>query len=232
MAASDAIQPGGESLRGSDAVPESGDVTDLQPDVERIHRAIRREPRDPTEGNEVPPVVFWAAIALALVWAGFYLGRYGGRFDTTTHIAFGERQPGIVQAAADQQQAAVTDPVAAGKAVFEKHCQSCHQQNGLGLAGAFPPVVGSEWVVGDEKVLIRILLHGLAGPVVVKGVTYNGAMPAWEQVLSDQEIAAVATYLRQWKPNAAPAVAPQSVAAERTANEARTTPWTAQELKP
>lgn len=220
-----------DGARGSDAVPESGDATDLQPDVERIHRAIRREPRDPTEGNEVPPWAFWASIAIAFVWAGWYVGRHGGTFDTATHVEFASREPGIAQVAADQQQLAVTDPVEAGKAVFLKHCQACHQANGQGIAGAFPPVVGSEWVTGDERVLVRILLHGLQGPVQVRGVTYNGAMPAWEQVLSDQEIAAVSTYLRQWAPNAAGPVAVDVVKGEREAHEARTQPWTAAELQ-
>lgn len=232
MAASDAARPGGEEIRGSDAVPESGDVLDLQPDVERIHRAIRREPRDPTEGDEVPPSAFWGAIAIALVWAGWYLGRFGGEFSPRTHLEFAQREPGIARTAANQQAAATNDPVAAGQAIFAQHCQSCHQQNGQGLAGAFPPIVGSEWVTGEALVVVRILLHGLQGPIQVKGATYNGAMPAWQGVLSDQEIAAVATYIRQWKPNAAGAVAPDLVQQERAASKDRTAPWTAAELKP
>ena len=220
-----------DGARGSDAVPESGDATDLQPDVERIHRAIRREPRDPTEGNEVPPSAFWGAIAIAFVWAGWYVGRFGGSFDTTTHVEFASRQPAIAQVAADQQNLAVSNPVEAGKAVYLKHCQACHQANGQGVAGAFPPIVGSEWVTGDATTVIRILLHGLQGPITVKGNPYNGAMPAWEAVLSDQEIAAVATYIRQWAPNAAGPVAADAVKAEREKDASRTQPWTAAELR-
>jgi cytochrome c553 len=112
-----------------------------------------------------------------------------------------------------------------------KNCQGCHQETGLGLAGAFPPVVGSEWVTGPSETLVRVLLHGLQGPVQVQGATYNGAMPAWKDVLKDGEIAAVATYIRQWAPNAAPAVPLDQVATLRTAGAGRRAAWNAGELK-
>src|SRR5688500_11496772 len=79
----------------ADVVPEAGRGVDLQPDVERIHRAIRREPHDPVEGREPAPWFFVAAVALALFWGGWYLGRYGGDFGLATHVAFAARQPGI-----------------------------------------------------------------------------------------------------------------------------------------
>ena len=225
MAATERAEP------GVGVVPEAGGTVDLQPDVERIHRAIMREPRDPTEGREAPPWFFVAAVALALFWGGWYLGRFGGTFDTATHVFMDDRQPVIAAAAARQATAAVTNPVAAGKNVYAKHCVGCHQETGLGLAGAFPPVKNSPWVTGPSETLVRILLHGLQGPIEVGGTPYNGAMPAWKDVLKDEEIAAVATYLRQWAPNAAPAVPVDQVAALRTAHADRTGAWTAVELQ-
>jgi hypothetical protein len=65
----------------------------------------------------------------------------------------------------------------------------------------------------------------------VAGTQYNGAMPAWQNALKDEEIAAVATYLRQWKPNAAAPVTPAQVASIRAAHADRTAPWTAEELR-
>ena len=79
---------------GDGGVPEAGGV-DLQPDVERIHRAIRREPRDPVEGREPVPWFLTAAVALALFWGGWYLGRFGGEFGTATHVAYAARRPTI-----------------------------------------------------------------------------------------------------------------------------------------
>jgi mono/diheme cytochrome c family protein len=215
----------------AEVVPEAGRGVDLQPDVERLHRAVRREPRDPVEGREPAPWFFVAAVALALFWGGWYLGRYGGEFGTATHVAFAARQPGIAASASAQAAAAIDDPVAAGRRVYEKQCTACHQATGRGVPGAFPPVVGSEWVTGAPETVARILLFGLQGPVQVAGATYNGAMPAWKDVLKDGEIAAVATYLRQWAPNAAPAVTAEQVAALRAAHADRSAAWTAAELE-
>jgi mono/diheme cytochrome c family protein len=225
--------PGGRAAPrpvGDGGVPEAGGV-DLQPDVERIHRSIQREPHDPIEGREPVPWFFTAVIALSLFWGGWYLGQFGGEFGTATHVAFPSRQPGIAAAAAGREANAVSDPIAAGKAVYEKNCQVCHQATGLGLPGAFPPLVGSEWVTGSPETLIRILLNGLQGPVEVAGTTYNGAMPAWRNVLADEEIAAVSTYVRQLESNEAPAIPAADVVAVREATASRTAPWTAPELQ-
>ncbi len=225
---------GFERTVGDQAAGEASGAgtTDLQPDVERLHRAVLREPRDPIEGREPPPWWFTGAIAIALFWGGWYLGRYGGEFSTQTHIAIREgRESDIAGEAASKVTAASNNPVQQGERIYLNNCQGCHQQSGKGVAGAFPPVVGSEWVTGPSETLVRILLHGLNGPIQVAGAGYNGAMPAWKDVLKDEEIAAVLTYLRQWKPNAASAIAGPEVAALRTAHASRTAAWTAAELR-
>jgi mono/diheme cytochrome c family protein len=95
----------------------------------------------------------------------------------------------------------------------------------------FPPLAGSEWVLGDEKVLTHILLHGINGELEVKGTTYKGAMPAWN-ALSDDEIAAVVSYIRSDWGNQAAAIKPETVKAEREATKSRTEPYKGgQELK-
>ena len=146
--------PGGrrvalERTVGGQAAGESSGAgtTDLQPDVERLHRAVLREPSDPIEGREPMPWWFVLTIVLALFWGGWYLGRYGGEFNTRTHIALGEgdeRQVGIAGAAAGAVSAAAANPVQQGERIFLNNCQGCHQQTGKGVPGAFPPVVGSE----------------------------------------------------------------------------------------
>ena len=99
------------------------------------------------------------------------------------------------------------------------------------MAGAFPPIVGSEWVTGSEQTVVRILLNGLNGPLKVKGANYNGAMPAWKEALSDDDIAHVISHIRQWSPNAAPAVSAATVGTLRKEHESRSGPWTESELK-
>jgi quinoprotein glucose dehydrogenase len=90
-------------------------------------------------------------------------------------------------------------------------CAACHGQGGEGTAAA-PPLAGSEWVNGPEENLIRIQLRGLLGPIRVKGQEYN--MPAGMAALayqSDEQIAAVLTYVRSSFGNSAPAVSPAAV---------------------
>ena len=69
---------------------------------------------------------------------------------------------------------------------------SSHRQ---GLPGVFPPLDGSEWVNGDARIVANILLHGVSGPIAVKGSNFSGAMPPFAQ-LSDAELAAVASHVR------------------------------------
>ena len=118
-----------------------------------------------------------------------------------------------------------------GEAIYMTRCMSCHQTDGAGIAGVFPPLNGTEWVVGDKGRLIRITLDGMMGETTVQGVVYSGAMPPWKTFLSDEEIAAVLTYIRNAWENEASAVTPQEVGLVRKATQDRTTSWTAEELK-
>ncbi len=146
--------------------------------------------------------------------------------------AKGSETPG---GAADTAKAAGPAPAAPaaatadGRAVFMRTCVTCHQQNGQGIQGTFPPIAENPVATGDKAVLIRMVLHGLSGPVTVKGVRYNNVMPPWKS-LSDAELAAVLTYVRSNFGNTADAVTPEEVARERAATASRTTMWTPAEL--
>jgi mono/diheme cytochrome c family protein len=77
-------------------------------------------------------------------------------------------------------------------------CAGCHQANGQGIPGAFPPLASHVAEIlskaGGREYLIKVLLWGLQGQIEVKGMKYNGAMPAFAQ-LKDEEIAAVLTHI-------------------------------------
>lgn len=89
-----------------------------------------------------------------------------------------------------------------GATVYTANCVACHQANGQGLAGAFPPLDGSEWVLTDARIPAQILVHGVQGEMVIMGSTYSGVMPAMAH-LSDEELAAVLNYIRSsWSNNA------------------------------
>jgi mono/diheme cytochrome c family protein len=94
-----------------------------------------------------------------------------------------------------------------------------------------PPLAASEWVVGDEKILTHILLHGVNGEMEVKGTTYKGAMPPWN-AMADDELAAVMSYIRSDWGNKAPEILTDTVKAQREVTKSRTEPYKGgQELK-
>ena len=103
-----------------------------------------------------------------------------------------------------------TGTSANGESTYVASCASCHQPNGKGLTGTFPPLAGSEIVNGDPVKLIRIVKYGLTGALRVSGKTYNGMMPAWSPTLSDNAIATVLSYVRSsWGNHAGPITAAQ-----------------------
>ena len=182
-----------------------------------------REEEDPSERDRPIPVMV-AIITLAVVIFGVVY--------ILLSEPFGQPELGDRRTVADlRAPAAGAASVAAdGKQVFTVNCVACHQATGKGLPGVFPPLDGSEWVVGDERIVANILLHGVNGEITVMGNTYKGAMPAFQQ-LSDAELAAVASYVRtEWSNKAAPIKA-EVFATERKAST-RTAPFNGEaELK-
>lgn len=112
-------------------------------------------------------------------------------------------------------------------------CITCHQPNGQGLAPAhFPPLAGSDWVTGSEDVLVRVVLNGLSGPIKVGDKDF-GMVPMVPTIWiswSDDDIAAVLTYVRNEWGNHAPAVTAETVKSIRAQVGTRG-PWTAAELE-
>lgn len=101
--------------------------------------------------------------------------------------------------------AAAKNPASAsdGAVVYLANCESCHQSEGQGVPGAFPPLSGNPVVTGNPTAVIAIVKNGLDGKVVVNGQAYSGIMPRWNGVLSDAQLASVITYVRgSWHNNA------------------------------
>ncbi len=118
-----------------------------------------------------------------------------------------------------------------GAELYMTRCMSCHQMNGRGVPGVFPPLSGTEWVTGDKGQLIRVVLNGLTGEIEVDGEVYSGAMPPWQTFLDDEQTASLLTYIRTSWENDTTAVTAEEVAAVRKAVEDRKQPWTAEELQ-
>lgn len=131
--------------------------------------------------------------------------------------------------------AAAANPDAAkgaGAGVFNQKCAACHQANGKGLPGVYPPLAGSEFAQNsDVTIPIRIVLHGFQGKIQRAGKEYNGVMTPWKDALSDQEIADVLTTVRSSWGNNAPAIDPKDVADVRAKTLARPGAYTEAELQ-
>jgi mono/diheme cytochrome c family protein len=179
-----------------------------------------REQSDPAERFRPLPWFLVMLIGAMAMWGVFYIHDMKGNLDS----AYGDsRTPAALMASAGGAGAASGAAVDGGQ-IFAAKCVACHQATGLGMPGVFPPLAGSEWVLGNDKVLVQIPLHGITGSVHVKGAAYSGAMPMFN-TLSDAEIAAVLTYVRSQWGNAAPPVSPATVAAGRKATQSRSTPF-------
>src|SRR5205809_3122579 len=112
------------------------------------------------------------------------------------------------------QQIAELSPRDRGKKIFAANCQTCHQANGLRVAGQYAPHAGSEFTTCGSRRPAMIVMKGLQGPVTVKGQKFGTAvMQPWDKTLTDQKIADVLTYERsEWGNSASPVTAEQLAA--------------------
>ena len=143
--------------------------------------------------------------------------------DTTVR----ETRPVLESLTAEQEKRRVQ-----GEAVYNVTCYSCHKGDGKGQLGQAPPLADSEWVNGPADRLMRIVLHGLRGPVKVAGEEWNMQMPGLgsSSIMTDARLAGVLTYVRRAWGNYGSPVDPEHVAAIRTSSADRTTAWTVEDL--
>lgn len=91
-----------------------------------------------------------------------------------------------------------------GQQLYNKYCLACHQADGAGVRGMFPPLAKNEKITGSSKDLITIVLFGLDGPIEVNGKEYNQVMPA-QDYLEDKQISDILTFIRtSWGNKASP----------------------------
>jgi mono/diheme cytochrome c family protein len=184
-------------------------------DVQEVHAAIQREKREPRVGLE--PLSIWliAVYGLAIFTGGAYLGRYSGNFSGDGLDPLMGPPPAKKGGGAQgEQQQVELSPRDRGKKIFSANCQTCHQANGEGVPGQYPPLAGSEFTNGGSRRMGMIVLKGLQGPVKVKGQQFGSAvMQPWDKTLTDQKIADVMTFERsEWGNKASPVTAEQIAA--------------------
>jgi len=176
------------------------------------------EPDEPAVGQAEVPI--WLILLLGLlVFCGMvYFDKYGGWFNPEVFAPFEKYE--------DVSLAQPYDPEAAyyalGESVFKESCALCHQMTGLGKAGQFPPLAGSDWLnaPGPDRIG-RLVLNGLTGPIKVEAangeVSLNATMAPLGGSYTDEKVAAVLTYARQQWGNHASKITPEQIKAIRAA---------------
>jgi mono/diheme cytochrome c family protein len=178
--------------------------------------------------DEPLPIWLFLVCGFALFMAGSSFAGFG-----TFGLGLYDQGPGATPVANSNQPTAVvsTDPMVLGKKVYGSYCASCHQAAGTGQPGKYPPLAGSEWVLGSKERMAAIILHGLSGPVTVCGSSYGtDQMAPWSAVLSDDKIAQVMTYIRGSWSNTADPVTSDEVTAARTKFNSQSAPYSEADL--
>jgi mono/diheme cytochrome c family protein len=199
--------------------------SDLRPDLDEsinvkdAHGALRADlaaGREKTvRENGMEAVSLWLVLisAIVVLAAGAVMGQGGSFFGYSELV-----KEGYMRTPSPVPQDAPKLPIAA-LSLFQKEgekiygaCVACHQNSGLGQTGQFPPLAGSEWVLGNTEALSMIIHNGVAGKIEVAGTQYNGNMSAFGANLNAKELAALMTYIRTSWGNDASIVSPSMAA--------------------
>jgi mono/diheme cytochrome c family protein len=195
--------------------------------MQDVHAQLMREKEEPQEGFSPVPIFLMFIFAALCFWGGVYLVEHSGGYRWDAYSPDFNPNAG----APKPVEIALFDR---GAKVYRNQCAQCHQADGNGVLGVYPPLVASNWVTGHPQVVSRILINGLNGPIVVKGSNYNGNMPAFGSsglALSDKDIAGVITYIRQEWGNSASDVTVATIAEYSDLYAGRSVPWQAADLK-
>jgi mono/diheme cytochrome c family protein len=188
---------------------------------------------EPTVGPAEVPIWLLVFLGCLFYWGINFLDGHAGGFNNQVFEPFDS----VTEVASLQPYDPVRQQLAMGKDVFDKTCATCHQPNGMGKAGQFPPLAGSDWINAPMPTRIgRIVLNGLSGSVTVKlesggpPVSLNAAMAPLGDNYDDEHLAAALTYVRQqWGNHGSPVTAEQ-MKAIRAASAGKHGSWNPDDL--
>ena len=136
---------------------------------------------------------------------------------TAVLAACDREEPASLEQAVDAGPRTLDQRIARGEKLYAAHCAACHQASGHGLAGAFPPLAGADYLQAGSAAVVDVVLNGLSGPIVVNGEKYNSVMPKLSY-LSDSDVADVVTFVMNAWGNPGGEVSPAEVSAARNGN--------------
>ena len=186
---------------------------------------------EPVAGPSAVPIWLILLLGLLLYWGMNYVNDHGGWFNAQVYEPFRSYEE-VAQCHPHNPEG---DYLALGEATFKASCIACHQANGAGKEGQFPPLAGSDWLLAPSATRIgRIVLRGLNGSLRVEAngklVNLNAAMAPLGDSYDDEHLAAALTYVRQQWGNNAAKITPEEIKAIRAAVGSHPGPFTPDEL--
>ena len=214
-----------EDSKNNNGLPNSDDFSDEQ--IVKSHVELSKNKHEPTKNFLIAPLVFVFVFGCLIFVCSIQLAHSTNSFQLHPPVEVVELTP------EEKEAQRLERKISSGEKVFAARCASCHQANGLGIAGQFPPLAGSEWVSADAGVIANIILKGLKGEILVKGVKYgsSAAVNMAAVPISDREIANVSTYVRQAWGNSSTEVSEDFVQKIRADHASKQDQWIGDDLK-
>ncbi|MDA0905041.1 MAG: cytochrome c [Verrucomicrobia bacterium] len=180
-----------EDSKNMNGLPDSEHFSDEE--IVKSHVELSKNKHEPTKNFLIAPLVFVFVFGCLIFVCSIQLAHSTNSFQLHPPVEVVELTP------EEKESQRLERKFSSGEKIFAARCASCHQANGLGIAGQFPPLAGSEWVSADPGVITNIILKGLKGEILVKGEKYgtSAAVNMAAVPISDREIANVSTYVRQ-----------------------------------
>jgi mono/diheme cytochrome c family protein len=175
--------------------------------------SVQTPDAEPMAAHSAAPIWIIVLTLLLLFLGVVYFDRHSGWFDQQVYAPYTSAD----ELASYQPKSGEAAMIAHSKAVYESVCGTCHGSDGLGKPNQAPPLAGSEWVAKDIQSLVRIPQVGLNGPIKVAGHDWNLSMAPMGAGLSDADLAAVLTCIRESWGNKNGAVSADQIKAARAA---------------
>jgi len=196
-------------------------------EIVKSHVELSKNKHEPTKNFLIAPLVFVFVFGCLIFVCSIQLAHTTNSFQLHPPLE-------VVELSAEEKEALRLErKISSGEKIFAGRCASCHQANGLGIEGQFPPLANSEWVSADPAVITSIILKGLKGEIVVDGKTYgtSAAVNMAAVPISDREISNVSTYVRQAWGNTSSEVTEDFVSQLRAEQFAQQEQWVGSELR-
>ena len=190
-----------------------------------VHAELNREKHPPTNGFLHAPLIFVFMFGCLIFVCSIQLAHSTNKFALHPE----RKKPDL--SAEEIEIIRLERKIESGQKIFTARCASCHQANGLGLAGQFPPLAGSKWATSDPGLISKIIINGLKGEIQVKGQTYGSNQNMVAVPINDREIANVVTYVRQAWDNEASEVSEEEVSGFRAESSNQEGQWTGEQLR-